>query len=40
MLSAGGGLGLVLSTDTHLYGINSVLGLQASKSRLKMILEL
>ena len=37
MLSGGWGIGLVLSTDTHLYGINSVLGLQASKSRLKMI---
>ena len=37
MLSGGWGIGLVLSTDAHLYGINSVLGLQASKSRLKMI---
>ena len=37
MLSGGWGIGLVLSTDAHLYGINSVLGLQASKSRLTMI---
>ena len=37
MLSGGWGVGLVLSTDVHLYEINSVLGFQASKSRWKMI---